>query len=84
MERKIVIIGGIATGPKAAARSRRLDPDAVITIVERGGLLSYAGCGMPFYIEGLIEGLPSLLCTPRGVIRDDAYFEIEKDIDALC
>jgi NADPH-dependent 2,4-dienoyl-CoA reductase/sulfur reductase-like enzyme/rhodanese-related sulfurtransferase len=84
MGRKIVIIGGIATGPKAAARARRLDSEAEITIVERGGLFSYAGCGMPFYIEGVIEGLPSLLCTPRGVIRNDAYFEIEKDIEAHC
>jgi NADPH-dependent 2,4-dienoyl-CoA reductase/sulfur reductase-like enzyme/rhodanese-related sulfurtransferase len=84
MERKIVIVGGIATGPKAAARARRLDPDAKIAIIERGGLLSYAGCGMPFYIEGLIKALPSLLCTSRGVTRDDAYFEIEKDIEAHC
>ena len=84
MGRKIVIIGGIATGPKAAARARRLDSDAEITIVERGGLFSYAGCGMPFYIEGIIEALPSLLCTPRGVVRDDAYFDIEKEIAALC
>lgn len=84
MGRRIVIIGGIATGPKAAARARRLDPDAEITIIERGGLFSYAGCGIPFYIEGLIEDLPSLLCTARGVIRDDDYFEMEKDIKALC
>jgi NADPH-dependent 2,4-dienoyl-CoA reductase/sulfur reductase-like enzyme/rhodanese-related sulfurtransferase len=84
MGSKIVIIGGIATGPKAAARARRLDSDAEITIVERGGLFSYAGCGMPFYIEGVIEDLPSLLCTPRGVIRNDAYFKTEKDLEALC
>jgi NADPH-dependent 2,4-dienoyl-CoA reductase/sulfur reductase-like enzyme/rhodanese-related sulfurtransferase len=84
MGSKIVIIGGIATGPKAAVRARRLDPDAEITMVERGGFFSYAGCGMPFYIEGVIEGLPSLLCTPRGVFRDDTYFEIEKDLEALC
>ena len=84
MGRKIVIIGGIATGPKAAARARRLDPDAEITIVERGGLFSYAGCGMPFYIEGVIDDLPALLCTPMGVIRGDSYFKIEKDLEALC
>jgi len=84
MGRKIVIIGGIATGPKAAARARRLDADAKITLVERGGLFSYAGCGMPFYIEGRIEGLPSLLCTARGVMRNDAYFDIEKDVEAYC
>lgn len=84
MGRKIVIIGGIAAGPKTAARARRLDSDAEITMVERGGLFSYAGCGMPFYIEGLIQGLPSLLCTARGVTRNDTYFEIEKDVEAFC
>ena len=51
--------------------------------MERGGLLSYAGCGMSSYIEGGIEVLPALLYTSRGVIRDDAYFEIEKDLEAL-
>lgn len=49
--RRILIIGGVATGPKTAARCRRLDQEAEITIVERGDLLSYASCGMPFFIE---------------------------------
>ena len=44
---KVVIIGGVATGPKAAARLRRLNSEAEITIIERGKILSYAGCGMP-------------------------------------
>ncbi len=50
---KIVIIGGVAAGPKAAAKVRRLDPEAEITIVEKGIFLSYAGCGLPYYISGL-------------------------------
>jgi len=44
---KVLVIGGVATGPKAAARLRRLNPEAEITIIERGKILSYAGCGMP-------------------------------------
>jgi NADPH-dependent 2,4-dienoyl-CoA reductase/sulfur reductase-like enzyme/rhodanese-related sulfurtransferase len=71
---RIVIIGGVATGPKAAARCRRLDQEAEITIVERGDLLSYAGCGMPFYIEGIVE-FETLLKTSVGVTRDTEYFE---------
>ncbi|RLI06998.1 pyridine nucleotide-disulfide oxidoreductase, partial [Candidatus Bathyarchaeota archaeon] len=63
MGRRIVVIGGVATGPKAAARARRRDPDAEITIIERSGLFSYAGCGMPFYIEGVIRDVKELLCT---------------------
>lgn len=83
MGRRIVVIGGVATGPKAAARARRRDPDAEITIIERSGLFSYAGCGMPFYIEGVIRDVKELLCTPLGVIRDERYFKSVKDIDIL-
>ncbi|MGD2200113.1 MAG: FAD-dependent oxidoreductase [Candidatus Bathyarchaeota archaeon] len=84
MARRILIIGGVATGPKSAARARRRDPDAEITVIERGSLLSYAGCGMPFYIEGVIEALPELLCTARGLLRDVDYFKSVKDFDVLC
>jgi NADPH-dependent 2,4-dienoyl-CoA reductase/sulfur reductase-like enzyme/rhodanese-related sulfurtransferase len=81
--KKILIIGGVALGPKAASRARRRDPDAEITIVERGDLFSYAGCGMPFYIEGAIDDIQNLLCTPLGVRRDEAYFESVKDVKIL-
>ncbi len=49
---KVVIIGGVAAGPKTAARLRRLNPEAEITILEKGKVLSYAGCGMPYYVSG--------------------------------
>ena len=62
---KIVIIGDVATGPKVAARARRIDPDADITIIDKGELFSYADCGMPFYIEGLIEDVNELMCSAR-------------------
>jgi NADPH-dependent 2,4-dienoyl-CoA reductase/sulfur reductase-like enzyme len=54
-QNRVLIIGGVATGAKAAARARRRDPHAEITIVERGRLLSYAGCGMPYYIQGQVR-----------------------------
>jgi NADPH-dependent 2,4-dienoyl-CoA reductase/sulfur reductase-like enzyme len=50
---KVVIIGGVATGPKTAARLRRLNPEAEITIIERGKVLSYAGCGIPYTSGGI-------------------------------
>ena len=81
MARDIVVIGGVATGPKAAARARRRDPEARITIIERGGLLSYAGCGLPYYIAGLVEDAEDLMCTPAGVVRDAAFFKGVKDIE---
>ena len=76
MERKnmkVVIIGGVAAGPKTAARLRRLNPDAEITIIERGKLLSYAGCGMPYFVSGDVPEWKKLNDTPAGVIRDAVF-----------
>lgn len=80
---RIVVIGGVACGPKAAARARRLDPSADITIIERGDLLSYAGCGMPYYIQGTIESADELLSTAAGVVRDAAFFKSVKAIKVM-
>ena len=52
---KVVIIGGVAAGASAAARIRRLDEDAEIVVLERTGYVSYANCGLPYYVGGIIE-----------------------------
>jgi len=52
--RRVLIIGGVAAGATAAARARRLDEDAEITIVERGPYVSFANCGLPYHIAGVI------------------------------
>ena len=52
---KVVIIGGVAGGASAAARLRRLNEGAEITIYEKSGYISYANCGLPYYIGGEIE-----------------------------
>ncbi|MHB8985887.1 MAG: FAD-dependent oxidoreductase [Eubacteriales bacterium] len=83
MDKKIVVIGGVAAGPKAAARARRLDSKAEITIVEQGNFLSYAGCGMPFFIGGDVKEHVDLMCTPVGVVRDVGFFKNVKDIKVL-
>ena len=51
---KIVIVGGVAGGASAAARIRRLDESAQIIMFERSGFVSYANCGLPYYIGGVI------------------------------
>ncbi|MBO5223118.1 MAG: CoA-disulfide reductase [Clostridia bacterium] len=67
---KIVIIGGVAGGATAAARIRRLDERAEIIIFERSGFISYANCGLPYYIGGVIEDKEDLtLQTPEGFYR---------------
>jgi len=83
MGKRIVVIGGVAAGPKAAARARRLDPSAEITIVEKDELLSYAGCGLPYYISGLVEDRRQLMTTPIGVLRDPKFFAQVKNIKVL-
>jgi NADPH-dependent 2,4-dienoyl-CoA reductase/sulfur reductase-like enzyme len=59
----IVFIGGVACGPKAAARAKRLVPQANITIIEQGSALPYAGCGMPYYLSGRVPELRELMST---------------------
>jgi NADPH-dependent 2,4-dienoyl-CoA reductase/sulfur reductase-like enzyme/rhodanese-related sulfurtransferase len=80
---RIVVVGGVAAGPKAAARARRLAPDAEITIVEKDKLLSYAGCGLPYYISGMVKERNDLMSTPIGVLRDPQFFAKVKDIKVL-
>jgi NADPH-dependent 2,4-dienoyl-CoA reductase/sulfur reductase-like enzyme/rhodanese-related sulfurtransferase len=80
---KVVIIGGVAVGPKTAARLRRLNPEAEITIVEKGKVLSYAGCGMPYYVSGEVADSKNLMDTPFGVIRDSLFFLNVKGIGVL-
>ena len=83
MGKKIVVIGGVACGGKTAARLRRLDPEAEILILEKGPYLSYAGCGLPYYIEGVVQEYKELMCTPVGVVRDENFFRNVKRIDVL-
>jgi NADPH-dependent 2,4-dienoyl-CoA reductase/sulfur reductase-like enzyme/rhodanese-related sulfurtransferase len=60
---KIVIVGGVAGGATAAARARRLNEDAEIVIFERGEYISFANCGLPYYIGGVIKERDALLVT---------------------
>lgn len=64
---KVVIVGGVAGGATAAARIRRLKEDAEIIILEKTGYISYANCGLPYYIGGIIEDSNNLtLQTPQS------------------
>ncbi len=66
MSKKIVIVGGVAGGASAAARLRRLDEDAEIILFERGKYISFANCGLPYYIGQVIKNRDDLLVqTPK-------------------
>lgn len=63
---KYVIIGGVAGGATSAARLRRIDEQAEIVLLEKGKYISYANCGLPYYIGGVIEERGKLLVqTPE-------------------
>lgn len=65
---RIVIIGGVAGGMSAATRMRRLDADAEIIVIEKSGYVSYANCGLPYYVGGVIEEEDALLLqTPASL-----------------
>jgi len=66
--RTIVVIGGVAGGMSAATRLRRLDANAEIIVLEKSGFVSYANCGLPYYIGGVIEDESALLLqTPESL-----------------
>ena len=73
---KVIIVGGVAGGASCAARLRRLDEKAEIVMVERGPYLSYANCGLPYYVSGVIPKESSLL------VANDQYFKANLAIDA--
>jgi len=76
-QNRIVIVGGMAAGPKSAARARRCDSKAKITIVEQGQTVSEGSCGLPYYVAGQVPSENSLL------IRGVNYFKDVMDIDVL-
>ncbi|MDR3565762.1 MAG: FAD-dependent oxidoreductase [Negativicutes bacterium] len=77
----IVVVGAVAAGMKAASKARRCDSRARITVLEKGELISYGACGMPYYVEGEVKELDELMKTSAGYLRDIAYFQEVKNID---
>lgn len=75
--KRIVIIGAVAAGTSAAAKARRNDETAEISIYEMDEHISYSGCGLPYYIGGVVEKLEEL--TPR----DPAFFKSKYNVDIL-
>lgn len=72
---KVIIVGGVAGGASCAARLRRLDEKAEIIIVERGPFVSYANCGLPYHVGGVIQKQSSL------VVANESYFRMNFNID---
>lgn len=82
MSKRIIVIGGSAAGPKAAAKARRMDEFAEITMFQKGPDLSMASCGFPYFVGGFFDDRNKLLCTPTGVVRDPKFYWNAKGIVA--
>jgi len=80
--KRIVVIGGSAAGPKAAAKARRCDEHAEIVLLQKDPELSMASCGYPYYVGGFFDDRNLLLATPAGVVRDPKFYLNAKGIDA--
>ncbi len=80
---RVLIVGGVACGPKTASRLKRLMPDADVTMLERGGLVSYGACGLPYYVEGVYPDVEMVTQTPVGISRTPAFFEKVKGFKTL-
>jgi len=80
---KVIIIGGVAGGASCAARLRRLDEKAEILMVERGPYVSYANCGLPYYVGGVIPRASSLLVADESVFRELFAVEVRTRCEAI-
>ena len=80
MAEKILVVGGVALGPKAACRCKRLMPDAEVMLVDENVFISYGGCGIPYYVSGEIQNLDDLRSTPYHTVRDTDFFRDMKGI----
>ncbi len=83
MDQRVVIIGAVALGPKAACRIKRLAPDSRVTMVDQGSLISYGGCGIPYFVSGDVSDASQLQSTSFNMIRDEKFFREAKDIEVL-
>jgi NADPH-dependent 2,4-dienoyl-CoA reductase/sulfur reductase-like enzyme/rhodanese-related sulfurtransferase len=80
---KVIIVGGVAGGASCAARLRRLDEKAEIIMVERGPFVSYANCGLPYYVGGVIARESSLLVADERVFREQFAIDVRTRCEAI-
>jgi NADPH-dependent 2,4-dienoyl-CoA reductase/sulfur reductase-like enzyme/rhodanese-related sulfurtransferase len=81
---KVIIVGGVAGGASCAARLRRLDEKAEIIMVERGPYVSYANCGLPYHISGVIERESSLLVGTEQMFRGMFAIDARTNCEAVA
>ena len=79
--KKIVIVGGVAGGMSVATRLRRLDAEASIVVLERSGHVSYANCGLPYYVGGVIENEEDLLLQTPATLHERFRLDVRVETE---
>src|SRR5450755_1178494 len=83
MTGRVLIVGGVAGGASAAARLRRLDETAEIVLFDRGPYVSFANCGLPYYVGDVISDERKLLVASRELFRDRFNIDVVREHEAL-
>ncbi len=83
MGQNVVIIGAVALGPKVACRVKRLNPDANVIMLDQQELISYGGCGIPYFISGDVSSAEELMSTSFHMLRDIKFFQDCKGVNVL-
>ena len=79
---RVIVIGGEAAGMSAAARARRLDPELDIIVLEKGAVVSYAACGLPYFVEGRVRHLDDLIARPVSHFREKLRIDVRLNAEA--
>ena len=77
---KIVVIGAVAAGPKTACHVKRLMPEADVLLIDQDDLISYGGCGIPYFIGGEVGDATALQSTSFHMVRDESFFQEAKGL----
>jgi len=84
MAERLIVIGGCAAGMSAASKARRLNPDLEIIVYEKTGFVSYASCGLPYYISGLIDDHNKLVVrTPAQFAKQDIKVHLHHEVTEI-
>ena len=82
--KKIVIVGGVAGGASCATRCRRLDETAEILLIDRGPYVSFANCGLPYYVGDVIKDESNLLLASEALFRNRFNIEVRTHHEAVA
>jgi len=84
MAQRLIVIGGVAAGMSAAAKARRENPDLDVVVYERGGYISYAACGMPYWLAGDVPDIGALIVrTPEQMAKQGVQVCIHHEVTAI-